>query len=279
MIFSNANGYTLSENYVYRSPTIYSTDIFPEIQKRFEILKIPENKFSYRIEAQIIAKTFELNGIAIDIGKVRIVNFTKFNSYDFSIVVRQLRTLLIERYPAIQIEEISITPRGYFTSLPNHVKAVFDDQIYLSNKGTFYITDSEGLRRYLDYAITAVLPVLHTTHEVARKEKLGGFNTIIKPVIYGSFKDIPITQFPDEFYRFRTNLKQNQLLTKRHIEPFPLVQKNDKVIVEIKNDSVFIEFLATATQEGSLYDIITIQKSDGKRVKAKVIGEKRVELL
>jgi flagella basal body P-ring formation protein FlgA len=69
-----------------------------------------------------------------------------------------------------------------------------------------------------------------------------------------------------------------QLLTLRNIETIPLVLKNTPVTVELQNGAVIIEFEATATQEGLLYDIITIQKNDGKRAKAKVIGENRVEL-
>ncbi|MDQ1297897.1 MAG: flagellar basal body P-ring formation protein FlgA, partial [Campylobacterota bacterium] len=64
----------------------------------------------------------------------------------------------------------------------------------------------------------------------------------------------------------------------RYLEPLPIVLKGAKVSVQVQNESVIVEFIATATQEGALYDIITIEKSDKKRAKAKVIGENRVEL-
>ena len=68
--------YTLQQNYTYTNTTVYSTDLFPDIQKKFEIIKIPDDKTQYRIHAQIIAKTFELNGVPIDTENVRYVNFT-----------------------------------------------------------------------------------------------------------------------------------------------------------------------------------------------------------
>ena len=272
------NGYELRENYEYNQSILYSTDLFPNLDKKFEILQIPQEKTNFRIDSQILAKTFELHGITVDTSKARFVNFTKSSPLDFSPFKKQLRSHLQERYPDINIEEIVITPRGYLTGIAPNTKAVFDDHFYLNSKGTFYVLDSAGLRRYLDYTVFASLGVLHTTQPISRRDKLTGFNTLLKPVKFDSFKDTPLTTLPDQISRFRSNLKPNQLLTVRNIEVIPLVLKNEKVIVEVKNESVIVEFGATATQEGSLYDIITIQKSDGKRVKAKVIGENRVEL-
>jgi len=276
--FVNLNGYELAENYSYRNTVIHSTDLFPEISQKFEILKIPSDKEQYRVDAKVIAKTFELNGITLDISKIRYVNFTKHSPVDFTPLKIQLETMLHEYYPSIRIEEITIIPRGYLSSLPKEVRGVFDDRFYQHASGTFYILDGQGLRRYLDYSVRATVSVLHTTQKISRRERLSGFNTLLKPIPFVSFKDKPLTALPDSPSRFRSNLKPGQPLTLRNIETVPLVLKNEKVIVEVRNESVVVEFGATATQEGLLYDIITIQKSDGKRAKAKVIGENRVEL-
>lgn len=276
--FYTLNGYELAENYKYENSVIYSNDLFPELTQKFEILKIPPDKEHYRIDANIITKTFELNGIAIDSSKTRYVNFTKNSPVNFTPLKIQLEKMLHERYPSIMIEEITITPRGYLPSLAKETRGVFDDRFYQHAKGTFYILTPQGLRHYLDYKVTATISVLHTTQKIARREHLSGFNTLLKPIPFTSFKDVPLTTLPDQLSRFRSNLKAGVLLTLRHIEAIPYVLKNEKVVVEVQSEGVVVEFGATATQEGSLYDIITIQKSDGKRVKAKVIGENRVEL-
>lgn len=278
LFISSLFGMNLKENYEFENHTLYSTDIFPNSPKKFEILQIPTDKTTYRIDAHVIAKTFELNGITIDTSKTRFVNFVKKSPIDFSRLKIQLESKLKEKYPEIEIKEIIITPRGYLHSLPHDVKGIFDTHFHLTSEGTFYVIDSNGLRRYLDYSVQATLFILHTSHDILRKESLNGFNTILKPVPFKNFKDFPLTQLPTETSRFRSNLKSNQLLTLRNIETVPLILKNEKVVVEVKNGSVIVEIGAMATQEGSLYDIITIQKSDGKRIKAKVIGENRVEL-
>lgn len=274
----NLHAYELAKNYEYDKNIIYSNDLFPELTQKFEIVKIPSDQDHYRLDAQIIAKTFELNGIALDITKTRYVNFTKHSPVDFTPLKRQLEAMFIERYPTIRIDEITISSRGYLTALPKKVRGVFDERFYQNGTGTFYYFDEQGIRHYLDYSIKATLEVLHTTQKISRKEQLNGFNTLLKSIPFSSFIDIPLTALPDQPSRFRSNLKSGQLLTIRNIETKPLVLKNEKVIVEVRNEGVIVEFGATATQEGLLYDIITIQKNDNKRAKAKVIGENRVEL-
>jgi flagella basal body P-ring formation protein FlgA len=272
------SAYQLLENYTFKNSTIYSNDLFPDITKKFEILKIPEEKSLYRINAQVVAKTFELNGIEIDVSKTRYVNFTKESSIDFTTLKHQLEILLRGQYPTITIEEISILPRGYLASLNPKSRGVFDENFFQNSKGTFYVIDDHGIRRYFDYTVRATLSVLHTNQKISRRERLSGFNTRIKSIPFTSFKDIPLTTLPDHPSRFRANIKPDQPLTQRHIEPLPLVLKNSKIIAQVQNDTVIVEFGATAVQEGALYDIITILKMDGKRAKAKVIGENRVEL-
>jgi len=278
-IIANSYAYELAKNYEYDKNIIYSNDLFPEIPKKFEILKIPSDSDHYRLDALIIAKTFELNGITIDTAKTRYVNFTKRSPVDFSPLKQQLEAMFTERYPTIRIDDITISSRGYLPALPKNVRGVFDDRFYQNGSGTFYYFDDQGIRHYLDYSIRATISVFHANQKVSRKERLSGFNTILKPIPFTSFKDIPLTSMPEQPARFRSNLKAGQLLTVRNIETIPLVLKNEKVIVEVQDEGVIVEFGATATQEGSLYDIITIQKNDGKRAKAKVIGENRVELL
>lgn len=276
--FLSLNAYELADNYTYKNAIVYSNDLVPELTQKFEILKIPADREQYRIDAQIIAKTFELHGITINVSKTRYVNFVKYSSIDFAPLKSQLTMMLQERYPSIQIEDITITPRGYLSTLHKETRGIFDDHFYQRSSGTFYILDPQGLRHYLDYSVRATINVLHTTQKITRRERLSGFNTLLKPIPFTSFKDKPLTALPDQISRFRSNLKPGQLLTLRNIETIPFVLKNEKVVVEVRSDGVIVEFGATATQEGSLYDIITIQKSDGKRAKAKVIGENRVEL-
>jgi len=257
---------------------IYSTDIVPSVNKQFEVLKIPNNKNHFRIESAVIAKTFELNGIDLNTSNIQYMTFIKKSTANFNRLSEQLQLKLVRHYPEIVIKSIRVTSHNYIETIPNNAEAIVDRNFYNNPEGTFYILDEHGLRRYLDYHVDATLPLLYTSKDISRKDILNGQNTLIKNSPFVSFRDEPLISIPDQMSRFRTSLKTGKVVLSKNIEPLPLVLKGEKVVAVIKNGVVVVEIGAIAVQEGALYDIITIQKNDGKRVKAKVIGEKRVEL-
>ncbi|MFA6188223.1 MAG: flagellar basal body P-ring formation chaperone FlgA [Sulfuricurvum sp.] len=269
---------TLQQTYTFKDPKIISTDLVSSCKKRFEILQIPDGKTTYRINAQIIAKTYELNGCTLDVGKVRYVNFTKQTTLNLSPLKLQLYDAFMTNYPTMIIQKIDVFPRGFIESLPEHPNAVFDRDVCDKNNGTFYVLDKNGIRHYFDFSLEATLSVLHSKQKIKRNEVISSTNASLKLIPFSSFKGKPISSFPQRAQRFRLSLRENVPIVDRNLEPLPIVLRGAKVGVQVQNGLVIVEFIATATQEGALYDIITIEKSDKKRAKAKVIGENRVEL-
>lgn len=270
--------YDLSREIEYSNPVIYSNDIFPLLEKKFEVLKIPEDKTHFRIESEIIAKTFELNGVELNTSKTRYVTFVKKSPANFTRLSEQLQLMLLRHYPGIEIKSLNVSSSTYLSKIPENAKAIVERNFYNDPEGTFYIIDENGLRRYLNYRVDATLPLLFTSKDVDRKETLSGFNTLLHSSPFVHFRDEPLLALPDQMSRFRGSLKAGKMILAKNIEPLPLVLKGEKIVATVKNGIVVVEIGAEAVQEGALYDIITIQKNDGKRVKAKVIGEKRVEL-
>jgi len=272
------NGGELRSNYYFESPLILSKTIDPTCTKNFEVLRIPDGKTSYRLNAQIIAKTLELGGCPIETNKVRFVNFTKEVTTGATVLEHQLKDFFQHTYPTIKIQEVHISPRGSNDLLPKNMHPIFDTNSYKTNKGTFYVFDERGVRYYFDFTINATLSALYTTQKVSRKEVLSLANTVLKPLPFATFRGKPLDSLPDTSFRFRASLQENVPILDRHIEPLPLVLRDSKVNVIIQNGAVIVEFIATAMQEGKLYDIITVEKADGKRSRAKIIGENKVEL-
>lgn len=279
LLFSNLlYSDTLQQSYFFTDPILKSNDLNVSCPKNFEILRIPDGKSSYRVNAQIIVKTFELNGCTIDSGKTKYVNFTKRSHIDYTQLQDQITSYFMANYPTMSIASIHIIPHGYTESLPPNAHAVFDKESYRQNKGTFYVPDSSGIRHYFDYSLDATLEVLHVTQKTSRKDILSITNSTLKSIPFTSFRGKPLTKIPETSYRFRSSLNEDAIITDRHIEPRPLVMRGSKVSAQVKSNTVIVEFIATATQEGALYDIITIEKADGKRVRAKIIGDNTVEL-
>ncbi len=278
IVHTTLDAYTLESTYNYKNPTILSVDLIPECPKKFELLKIPEGKTTYRLNAHILVKSYELHGCKIDTIRSPYVNFTKESDIDLPSLRRQLSDLFTLHYPTIHIDRIDIHPRGYIETLPNGAKAIFDQDTHTRSKGTFYVIDEHSVRRYFDFLLQATLPVMHSSEKISRHDVLSAANARMVSIPFTAFKSQPLITFPSEPYRLRIALRENSPILSRHIEPVPIVSKGGKVVAVIKNGAVEMEFSATATQEGSLNDIITIQKSDGKRAKAKIIGDNRVEL-
>jgi flagella basal body P-ring formation protein FlgA len=269
---------TLKQTYTFKEPKIYSSDLVSGCPKRFEILQIPDGKITYRINAQIIVKAFELNGCSVDVTKVRYINFTKETTLNLLPLKKQLYDTFMTNYPAMIIQKIDVFPRGFIESLPEYSTAVFDKNICDNNNGTFYVLDESGVRRYFDFTLEATLNVLHSNQKITRNSIISPSNTAIKLIPFTKFRGIPIGTLPPQAHRFSRSIRENEPIVDRYLEPLPIVLKGAKVSVQVQNGSVIVEFIGTATQEGALYDIITIEKSDKKRAKAKVIGENRVEL-
>jgi len=270
-------GNTLQRSYTFSNPIITSNDFNVSCPRNFEILRIPNGKTSYRMDANILLKSFELNGCAIENKAIKYVNFTKKSNINYEVLYEQVNAFFLSHHPTLRIQSLYIQPHGYLDGLPQNPIAIFNKDGYLNNKGVFYILNNEGLRRYFDYSIDASIACLHTSQKVSRKEFLSLNNCTIKEIPFISFRGKPLTSILSD-YRFRSTLPQESLITERQIEPKPSVLRNSKVNVQVKSDGVIVEFMATATQEGALYDIITIEKTDKKRVRAKIIGENSVEL-
>lgn len=278
LFFATAQCDTLKQTYTFKEPKIYSSDLVSGCPKRFEVLQIPDGKITYRINAQIIAKTFELNGCNVDITKVRYVNFTKQTTLNLLPLKKQLYDLFLSNYPTMIIQKIDVLPRGFIESLPEHSTGIFDKNICDNNNGTFYVLDESGVRRYFDFTLEATLNVLHSNQKITRNSLITASNTAVKLVPFTQFRGLPLSTLPNVAQRFRRSIQANEPIIDRYLEPLPIVLKGAKVNVQVENESVIVEFIGTATQEGALYDIITIEKGDKKRAKAKVIGENRVEL-
>jgi flagella basal body P-ring formation protein FlgA len=109
-------------------------------------------------------------------------------------------------------------------------------------------------------------------------EKLSILNTIKKEIKFDRFRALPISAKHINTTQLKHHIKKEILLTTRDIEILNLVKKGSNINVTLNNKNITISFLAKALQNGKLNDIITVRKSDGKKIKVKVIGKNRVEI-
>ena len=79
--------------------------------------------------------------------------------------------------------------------------------------------------------------------------------------------------------RVKKRIAVGKIIYQRDVEQLPIVLKKKVVNAKLVSGSIQLEFQAVSLQDGYLNDIIEIKKSDGKVLKAKVIGKNMVEVL
>jgi flagella basal body P-ring formation protein FlgA len=267
----------LQQNYGYSDHTVTANDLFPELETDFILFEIPSHKTRYRVASSEIVKAFAKHGIALNDAKIRYVNFTKRSPVEIEPLYDELAEYYTLHYPSISIHDITIMPRVYTPQLPEGYNIVISDNSYKSAKGTFYAATETGKKYFFDYIVDGDVKVYVARNDLKRKTEINGVSVKTAAVPLHSLKSQPFIQ-QQQRYRLKRNVKADEVIRSNYVEPAPLVLRDNKVSASIKTGNVIIHFHAIALQDGAFHDIISIQKPDGKRIKAKVVGDNKVEI-
>ncbi len=88
----------------------------------------------------------------------------------------------------------------------------------------------------------------------------------------------PIQNINANALQGKHRIKKGRIITTRDVELLSLVKKNSFINVSLDSKNMSISFSAKALQSGKLGDTITAQKTDGKRLKVKIIGKNKAEV-
>jgi len=275
--FSSLYALELPKQFLYENSCITSKALTPNIKKEFELFCIAKHKTKKRVKASDIVLAYKKHGFETITTTSRYINFLKKSPVDVSVFKKQVKTYFLNYYPTLKIKSIMITPRSYILALPNEYKLIIQDKSYRSFEGTFYLIGDNN-RFYFDYEIDATMFVVQASQIINKKDALNSGNTKLKNIHFVSFKSRPIDSSQLSNYEALHRIKKNKIITIRDIKKECLIRRHEDVIVLIKDNNIQIEFSAKAVQDGGLHDMILIEKPNGRRMKAKVIGHKRVEI-
>jgi len=268
--------YELEKEYPFREDTLYSNDLFPTL-KPFKLLHITPKNMTYRIKAVELQNIFAKHGIKVSYASP-IVRFKRVFDFDMSALHAKLETYYKKHYPGITIKALHVSPKTYLEALPKSYVMIIPPKNFHRNKGTFYLKTESKKRVFFDYKLDATLPVLTAKKTIERKEPLSTFNTLLKTVSFDHFTSPPLSHLDTSQWCAKIRLKEGRLITQRIIQTIPLVKRNQNVIAVINNGALHVELSATAQNDGGLYDMITIRKSNGESLEAQVVGPNRVEI-
>ena len=269
---------TLNSTYYISSRNIQLQDILPNASYNVTLYKIPTNRYTKRVKSKELVALLQNHGFKDLITSSNYVQFIKKSPIDTSKIENDVLKLYKEKYPSMELNSLIILPRGYIKSLPKQFEVLMQKKAYLSNRGTLSIETLEKKKLFFDYIVDAKLSIYTAKNDIKKADKLSAFNTTKKSIRFTKFRAMPINVNHLNISQSKRNLKSDSIITLRDIDSLNLVKRGSHVSVKFEENHINISFSAKALQNGKLNDIITIQKRNKKRLKAKVIGKNRVEI-
>ncbi len=269
---------TLQENYETKGRDIYASDISKEVENDFLLFSYDDDKHMLRTSAEKVIAIFKTHGIQIKKNDVRYINFREKSRIDIDKITEALKKEFLTKYPTLKIKSLSLYPRSYLTKLPKTFSLSLQKQTLYKNYSTFSIVTPDHKMIFFDYILDADIDVVVTTKIIKRHEQISFENTKIKSVKFLSFKADPLTNIANHQYQSKFSLESDDILTQNDVEYLSIVRRDEYVIASIEDGGVSITFSVIAEQDGKEGDIISVRKSDGKKLRAKVVGLKRVEI-
>jgi len=239
------------------------------------LFTINQEKKKIRIKCKDILAFFPTKDIRC---KHSYVEFIKKSPINTRKLEKDLLDYYLSFYPNLKVDSISIHPQSYTSYLPSYYTLKIKNRNYKKSEGDFYIVDEDKKKIFFHYKLDASLSILKANKKVHRGEVINIHNTSLKNVKFTSFKDLPLTRDELNQYEAAHNISKNRIITQRDIKKSYLVKRHAPVILQIKNGSLIVETSATAMQNGKLNDIITIEKADKSRLKARIVSKNRVEI-
>jgi flagella basal body P-ring formation protein FlgA len=276
--FSSVFATTLEKFYYVNSDHVKLLEIMPDAQYDVTLYKIEKGRYTKKVKSKDLIKLLNSHGFKDIDSKSNYIKFIRKSPIDTSKIKNDLKKIYLEKYPDIDIKTIKIIPRGYIKSLPSSYITHVAKKAHLSRKGILNIKLPRGKKLFFDFYIDADIYVFTTAKKVIKGDLLSNVNTKRRKITFDKFRAIPVGMKQINTTQFRHNIKEDEIITFRDISTLQLVKKGSTVSAVIQNNNLNISFSAKAIRNGRLNDIITIEKQNGQRLQARVIGRNRVEI-
>jgi flagellar basal body P-ring formation protein FlgA len=268
----------LQETYYVHSHNIKLRDVMPNAAYDVTIYQIEPSRYSKKVKSRDLLNILKKHGFSDLETQSNYVNFIKQSPIDTSKIREEIIKSYVEKYPDIEIKSLNVMPRAYMDSLPEQYEVIMQNRFYLSNSGVLSIKTLDKKKIFFNYTLEASLPVYETKQTLDKAEKISLLNTKQKMIHFDTFRGMPINQTHLNTAQSIRKLTQDTIITTKDIEDLNLVKRGSNVSVTFFDKNINISFSAKALQNGKLNDIITVQKNDQKKLKAKVIEKNRVEI-
>ncbi|WP_457596154.1 flagellar basal body P-ring formation chaperone FlgA [Hydrogenimonas sp.] len=193
---------------------------------------------------------------------------------------KAIKARFIEHYPTLSIERIHLEPTS------KKERFDFDEatcRIRLSKgvlqraNGTLAVKCGR-CAHFLKYRIEGKIGLYKARHQI-KKDKIVASDALERVEIpFTTLRRRPLTQIGEKRYIARRNIQAGKIVTTEMVAPIPEVRKHDRVRCVYRDEGLFVEFDATALQNGYIGDSVTVKRGDGRTLRGVVTGKKSVEI-
>lgn len=276
----------LQKSYSVSQNDIYSTDLFPQMDRKFKLASFPPDRFTLRLKSVDIKLIFQRFGYEISSFESDVVEFEFISSMKENDALEFIQKMYIQHYGKdLQIDKILVRPLGNLPKDYTLIDFSIPNFAVKKNSGSFtmrYRTpDGERIKKFtFIYEIQARLRVAKSTQNIPSSENLSLQNVeedFIKFERVGA-EFVSIEEI--QKYSAKSYIRTQMPITKDKIKPRILVKKGDMVRVLGVQEGVSIETLLVAKQSGAYNEIINAQNPDsGKILRIRIVSENKGEIL
>lgn len=268
----------LEDSYFVDSREINASIITNDKRNDFLLLQIPQESYTKKIKTKELLALLKEHGYKKFDSKRSYINFTLKSPIDTSFMETKVREFYEKNYKNIEIEKISITPRSFMDVLPKEYTVHLKNRDFLSNSGVLHIKTSDNKKLFFDYEVKAYLSVFISKESIEKEMRISPLHYMPKKILLDKFRDRPLQSLEQTSMQAKRRIPKDTVLTVRDVELLDLVKKDSTITVSMSGEGMNIVFSAKALQDGKLDDIIKIQNSSQKILKARVTGLETAEL-
>lgn len=270
---------TLESHYKLLTPELNASVIYPKIQNDFNIYTFDKNRNRKSFSSKTLIKIFESHNLSLDDKSRGIVHFERTSDIDLGPVKKEIEAYYLSHYSNIHIDSIILDPNGTITQLPKKYTLRFKPNAHQHNRSSLQLIADESKERFfISYTILATIKVFKASHNINRGKILSYIDLKQTNESFKRFTGRPLQSIGKSTVRLKKRLQKGKIIYEHDVEAPPSVLKNKPVYVRLTDGNVHLEFQAKSLQDGQIGDMISIQKKDKTRLKAKVVGKNLVEI-
>lgn len=275
---------TLKARYNVSQSVIYSSDLFPQIHKKFKIATMPMDKLSFKVKSVDIKLIFARFGYEITSFEDEFVEFVFLGDMLEQKPKEFIKKMYIEYYDEnLKLKDIIIRPLGTLPTQYEVISFNIAPNALKKPSGSFEMTyriENKHKKISFIYAVVGEINILKANKNLHTNDELNAQNTRIERVVFEKNHTQYAYKTDIDKHSAKSFIRADSIITKDKIKPRIIVKKGENLLAQSQSDGVKLEVRLIARENGAFNDIINAQNpQSGKIIRVKVISEGRADIL